>query len=74
MTGVVYVATVATRYPVIGVGRSERQAVDAACRRAWEFLSSANALSIVTGDVDKIREYFGVTAVAVPLGGAIVVQ
>ncbi len=67
----VWIARVDTRYEVVAVGESERDAIRIACEKALAFLSQNNA--VVPGEtdtVDGIEEYFGVWAQEIEVGSA----
>ncbi len=67
----IWIARVDTRYEVIGVGRTERQAIDLACVKALEFLQNGDATREgVTDTVAGVEDYFGVWAQQIEIGTA----
>lgn len=74
MSDTVWVARVDTRYEVMAVGRTEREAIEQACLKALEFLRQNNAtVEGETDTVEGIEDYFGVWAQPVKLGSAVLV-
>ncbi len=70
-TETVWVARVDTRYEVVAVARTEREAIEQACHRALKYLRDGHAtVEGETDTVERIEEYFGVWAQEIPLGGA----
>lgn len=70
---VVYVATVSTRYEIMAVGTTEREAIDVACGRAMEWLRQNGGLWGDVNTLKRIEEYFGVCAQRVEVGTAVIV-
>lgn len=67
----VYIATVDTNYETIAVANTEADAIRLAAQRAWEFLRDANALYPDTETPEKVAEYFGIYAMEIEVGTAI---
>lgn len=67
----VYVAFVNTKYEVMAVATTAEEAVQLASKKALEFLRGHDAPSSETDNIAKITEYFGVYAVPVEVGTAV---
>ena len=67
----VWVAHVDTFYRVVGVGVTQAEAIKVASARAWEFLRDRDCLTDETATPAKVAEFFGVSAVRVGVGEAV---
>lgn len=66
----VWVATVDTYYRVTAVAESQDEAVRLAATGALRYLRGAGTESVDTDSVEKIIDWFGVTAQAIVIGAA----
>lgn len=67
----VWVAHVDTWYRAVGVGVTQAEAIKVASARAWEFLRDRDCLTDETATPAKVAKYFGVGAVRVGVGEAV---
>ena len=67
----VWVADVDTWYRAVGVGVTQAEAIKVASARAWEFLRDCDCLTDETATPAKVAEFFGVSAVRVGVGEAV---
>lgn len=70
MTQIVYVAVVETHDEIIAIADNAGDAVKFASRKALSYLQDRGA-TFGRNTPEKIAEYFGITAVAVPLNTAV---
>ena len=71
----VYVATVDTRNEIMGVGATEQEAIDAACRLALDYLNYRPSEQWQRAvpecqTIEDVAEYFGVSATEIEVGTA----
>jgi hypothetical protein len=66
----VYVAIVDTRHEIMAVAVTEADAIRIACEKALEWLESQGAVSEDTNTVEKIADYFGVSATKLAMNSA----
>jgi hypothetical protein len=69
----VYVAIVPLKYEVMAVADTAHAAVRIACRRALKQLREADAVYPETSTINKIRDFFAVSAQRVMIGTAVIV-
>ena len=66
----VYVATVDTRYAIIGVATTEAEAIRVAAEKALAYLTDMGAVGPDTDTPEKIADYFGINTTKLAMGTA----
>jgi hypothetical protein len=66
----IWVAYIGLAYAVVGAGTTEREAINAACRYAAQWLNSVGALDS-PWTAKRVEEEHGVSTYHVPIGGAV---
>lgn len=66
----VWIAVVPTRYEIVGVGNTAKQAVKVACEKALEYCGDDWQRGFNVRNAREMQEWFGVTATEVTIGEA----